>query len=81
MPTAPSVVGGRDATDIDADQSKAYEQLQALAAEMRRRSPELRLSSQQAFARVFEDPANAELASRALRRPTASSTSGSELQR
>jgi hypothetical protein len=66
MSIEPVQVGGKDATDVNTDQSKAMKQLQALAEEQRRRSPEL--SVHQAFARVFE--ANPEIAARAHRRPT-----------
>jgi hypothetical protein len=77
MSIEPTMVGGEDAMDVNTDKSKAYDKLVAMADEQRRRSPELTVA--QAFARVFE--ANPELAARAARRPTASSTSGSELQR
>jgi hypothetical protein len=77
MDTKPVVDGG--AGDVNNDQSEAYRQLVGLAEKQRANAPFL--SSQQLFARVFSDPANAELAARSLRRPTTSSTSGSELQR
>jgi hypothetical protein len=63
----PVQVGGDDATDVN-DAEKAYTQLQRLADEQRRRSPEL--TRDQAFARVFSDPNNAQLAQRAHKRPT-----------
>lgn len=66
MDIVPTQVGGADATDVD-DATKAYEQVVALAAEMRAKSPEL--TTAQAFARVMQDPANRELANRAHRRP------------
>jgi hypothetical protein len=70
MTLQPVQVGGADATDVNTDKSKAYQQLVDLAEEQRRRSPEL--SSSQAFARVFE--ANPELAARAARRPVATTS-------
>jgi hypothetical protein len=63
----PVRVGGDDVDVNDAE--KAYTQLQRLADEQRRRSPEL--TRDQAFARVFSDPNNAALAARAHRRPVA----------
>jgi hypothetical protein len=48
-----------DATGVDA----AYQKLERLAAEERRRSPHL--SAEQCFSRVFSDPANAALAAKA----------------
>ena len=68
MSVEPVQVGGQDATDVNTDQSKAMLQLQALAEEQRKRSPEL--SPAQAFARVFENPEYASLANAAHRRPT-----------
>jgi hypothetical protein len=63
---------------VTADDSKAaYDKLMALAEKQRALAPWL--SAAQAFARVFEQ--NPELAGRAHRRPTASSTSGDESQR
>jgi hypothetical protein len=64
----PLQVGGDDATDSD-DPEAALAELRRLADDQRRRSPEL--TSEQAFGRVFADPANAALAARAHRRPTA----------
>ena len=64
----PTQVGGSDALDINNDSSEAYQKLVDMAAEQRRRSPEL--SDAQAFSRVFEDPANATLAAKAHRRPS-----------
>lgn len=55
-------VGG-DAVDAD-DAQRAFERLQRLADVQRRRSPDL--SKEQAFSRVFTDPANAVLAAKAL---------------
>jgi hypothetical protein len=66
----PTKVGGSDATDVN-DASKAYG-LTAVAEELRRRAPTLTVS--QAFARVFEDQANAELAAKAHRRPAATTS-------
>jgi hypothetical protein len=67
---APMVVVGpgamADANDNTA-QSEAYRQLVAMADKMRVASPVL--SAEQAFARVFEDPANAKLAALVHRRP------------
>jgi hypothetical protein len=63
----PVAVGGDDVDVHDAE--KAYTQLQRLAEEQRRRSPDL--TEEQAFSRAFTDPANAELARRAHRRPVA----------
>ena len=71
MSVEPVQVGGADALDVN-DASKAYKQLQKMAEEQRRRSPEL--SDAQAFARVFEDPANVELAAKAHRRPSATTS-------
>jgi hypothetical protein len=68
----PTQVGGKDATDVNNDSSKAYEQLQTMAEELRRRSPTLTVA--QAFARTFEDPENRELAARSHRRPTATTS-------
>jgi hypothetical protein len=66
-------------TNVEDDTAKAIAQLNELAEKQRALAPTL--STAQLFARVFADPANAQLAARAHRRPTASSTSGSELQR
>lgn len=63
----PMQVGGADAVDVDTDRSAAMEQLNKLAEEQRGRAPWM--STAQAFAKVFEDPANAALANRAHRRP------------
>jgi hypothetical protein len=68
---APVYVGGVDATHeaIDAtEQSEAYAQLEAMASKLRASSPWL--SSEQAFAKVFEDPKNGKLAAKAHRRPS-----------
>jgi hypothetical protein len=54
-------------SDNNTDWKKAYDQLQAKAEELRASAPYL--SVEQAFARVFEDQKNAELAARAHRRP------------
>jgi hypothetical protein len=67
MPIEPVYVGGKDASDVNTDNSKAYQQMVALAEEMRRRSPYLTVA--QAFARVFTNPENAELANKAHMRP------------
>jgi len=64
MDVQPVQVGG-DAVDVN-DIDEALGQLQDLAAEQRRRAPTL--SDAQAFARAFE--ANPELAAKAHRRPT-----------
>jgi hypothetical protein len=61
----PVQVGGDDVDVNNAE--KAYTQLQHLADEQRRRSPEL--TRDQAFARVFSDPNNAALAVRAHKCP------------
>ena len=71
MSVEPVQVGGNDALDVN-DASKAYQQLVDLAAEQVRRSPTL--TDAQAFARVFEDPANATLANAAHRRPSATTS-------
>ena len=52
----PTQVGGAAALDVD-DPVDAIAQLQALADEQRRRSPEL--TTAKAFAKVYSDPANA----------------------
>jgi len=57
-----------DATGVDA----AYQKLQKLADDERRRSPHL--TSEQAFARVATDPANAALAKRAIPVPAATTS-------
>lgn len=61
MPITPVSVGGDAATDVD-DPEDALAQLQALAERLRASSPAL--SKAQAFAKVFQDPANAALAAR-----------------
>jgi hypothetical protein len=63
----PTFVGGADARDVNNDRSRAFQRLTSMAEELRRRSPTL--SSAQAFARVFEDPGNAELAAKAHQWP------------
>ena len=70
MSIEPTQVGGDDAFDTSvADSSaKAMTKLQEMAEEQRKRSPTLTVA--QCFARVFEDPANAQLAAKAHRRPT-----------
>jgi hypothetical protein len=67
----PRVTGGRAAMDIG-NPRDVLDDIQKLVAEQRRQHPEL--SQAQAFARVYEDPANKDLASRerAQNRPTAS---------
>ncbi len=57
----PRQVGGRDATAVD-NPTGALAQLQKLAEEQRQRNPALTLD--QAFARVYSDPLNRELAAR-----------------
>jgi hypothetical protein len=69
MDIEPVMVGGEDAMDVN-DPTKAIAQLNALAEAQHR-----------SFEEVFLDPDNRKLANAAHRRPTASSTSGSELQR
>jgi hypothetical protein len=67
---APMVSGGLDeqrAAVNDTESSEAYKQLEALAEKQRATAPWL--SSAQAFARAFSDPANAELARKAHKRP------------
>jgi hypothetical protein len=54
-------------SDNNTDWQEAYAQLQQLAEELRASAPYL--SVEQAFARVFTDQANAELAARAHRGP------------
>jgi hypothetical protein len=71
MDLKPVQVGGNDALDVN-DAAKAYEQLQVMADEQQRRSPEL--TPAQAFSRVFQDPNNASLAARAHRRPQATTS-------
>ena len=57
---APTQVGGKDATDTNTDNSKAYGQLVAMAERLRTFAPELTL--EQAFERVYTAPANVNLA-------------------
>jgi hypothetical protein len=69
----PLVVGGVAATHdavSDTESSEAYQQLEAMAAKLRESLPFL--SSQQAFARVFEK--NPALAQKAHRRPAATTS-------
>ena len=61
----PLVVGGEDARDVD-DPAKAIAQLQELG---RQKWPTE--SEAEQFARAFDDPANAKLAAKAHRRPSA----------
>jgi hypothetical protein len=66
----PVMVGGPDATHdavSDTESSEAYQQLEAMAAKLRASSPWL--SSEQAFARTFEDPKNAAIARKASPHP------------
>jgi hypothetical protein len=72
MDLQPTFVSGGDAFDTNPDGSKAMEQLRTMSEELRARSPFLSVS--QAFARVFEDPANAGLAAQAHRRPAATTS-------
>jgi hypothetical protein len=65
-----SVETGSSATADDS--VKAYNQLTAMAEAMRIKSPALSIS--QCFARVFEDSKNAELAAKAHRRPSATTS-------
>jgi DNA-binding ferritin-like protein len=67
----PTQVGGIDAMNAandDTESSEAYKQLVDMAEKMRAASA-TPLSSDQAFARVFENPANAKLAAKAHVRP------------
>jgi hypothetical protein len=66
----PRVTGGRAAMDIG-NSRDVLDDIQKLVAEQQRQHPEL--SQAQAFARVYEDPANKDLASRerAQNRPVA----------
>ena len=59
MNVEPVFVGGAAAQDVN-DPRDAYAQLQALAAEQRKRAPFM--TAEQAFAAIYSDPANAELA-------------------
>jgi K+-sensing histidine kinase KdpD len=64
------VVGGLDVTHEainNTEQSEAYQQLVDMAEKLRAESPFL--STDQAFARVFENPKHAAIASKAHRRP------------
>jgi hypothetical protein len=72
MSLEPTMVGGKDATNVN-DPAEAVRLLNEMAERQHR-----------TFEEVFLDQSNAELAARTYRpqhRPTASSTSGSELQR
>jgi hypothetical protein len=61
-PYSPPVVStGRDAQDVDSA-ADAMRKLKQLAAKLRAAQPELKLTEAQAFARVYEDPANRALA-------------------
>jgi hypothetical protein len=66
----PTMVGGPDAMHEanDSEQSEASRQLGEMAERLRATSPWL--GADQAFARVFTDPANAVLAAKAHRRPS-----------
>jgi hypothetical protein len=66
-------------TDGTAEATKAAAQLAALVEDQRRLAPTLNTS--QLYERVYADPTNKAIVHRAHRRPTASSTSGDELQR
>jgi hypothetical protein len=71
----PLQVGGVDAMNEANDRtesSEAYAQLETMAARLRATSPWL--SADQAFASVFENPANAPLAAKAHRRPRATTS-------
>jgi hypothetical protein len=73
--STPLMVGGVDAMHSavsDTESSEAYAQLETMAARMRATSPWL--SADQAFARVFENPANASVAAKAHRRPSATTS-------
>jgi hypothetical protein len=70
MTLTPVFVGGEAVNPNDAHE--AYTQLMELAEEQRARAPWKTVA--QAFADVFQDPANAELAARAHRRPAATTT-------
>ena len=69
MDLSATQVGGAAATDTNPNFSAAMEQLQAMADKLRRESPWLSVA--QGFSRVFTDPANAAIAARAHKRPTA----------
>ena len=66
-------------TSVADDSWKASAQLAALVEETRARAPTL--TSERLYDRVMADPANKAIVARAFKRPTASSTSGDELQR
>jgi hypothetical protein len=66
MSLEPVFVGGEDARDVNSA-TKAYEQLMRMAEDQRARAPWKSIS--QAFADVFQDAKNAELAAKAHRRP------------
>lgn len=72
--TTPRVVSGADATDVNSDRSAATEQLNELAEKQRTISPFL--SFAQCFSRVMADPANSDLAARALARSGQSMSGG-----
>jgi hypothetical protein len=65
--TEPRVVSGADATDVNGDRDEAIKQMNELAERQRTISPFL--SFAQCFARVMADPANSDLAMRALQPP------------
>ena len=64
MRTEPSVVGGKDATDVN-DPAEAARQLAALVAEQRRLAPALKVS--RLYEIVMADPANKKLVDTAFR--------------
>jgi hypothetical protein len=71
----PVMVGGPDATHEainNTEQSEAYQQLVDMAEKLRAESPFL--STDQAFARVFENPKHAAIAAKAHRRPSATTS-------
>jgi hypothetical protein len=78
MRTDPAVIGGEAALAVN-DPAVAARELQKLVEEQRKLAPTLTTS--QLYDRVYADPANRTITERAHRRPTTSSTSGSELQR
>jgi hypothetical protein len=63
---------GVGSSDNNTDWQDAYAQLQEMAEKLRASAPYMSVS--QAFARVFEDQKNAELAARAHKRPSATSS-------
>jgi hypothetical protein len=69
--TIAAATASKDVTDVN-DASAAYQKLTEMAEDLHHRSPTLTVS--QAFARVFEDQANSELAARAHRRPMATTS-------